>query len=79
MTCNNPDIRWRQRFQNFDRAFMLLATAWHDRPLDACSALEQEGIVERFEYADELAWKTMKDYLQANGVIISPVTPRQVI
>jgi nucleotidyltransferase substrate binding protein (TIGR01987 family) len=79
MTFNNPDIRWQQRFQNFDRAFTLLATALRDRPLDAYSALEQEGIIQRFEYAYELAWKTMKDYLQANGVIISPVTPREVI
>jgi hypothetical protein len=23
----NPDIRWKQRFQNFDRAFVLLRDA----------------------------------------------------
>ena len=79
MTPLNQDIRWRQRFQNFDRAFILLRSALHDRPLDQYSPLEQEGIIQRFEYAYELAWKTMKDYLEANGVLIAPVTPREVI
>ena len=43
------------------------------------SDLEQEGIIQRFEYSYELAWKTMKDYLEEDGVIIRPVTPRSVI
>lgn len=79
MTTSTPDIRWQQRFQNFDRAFTLFKSALQDRPLDAYSALEQEGIIQRFEFAYELAWKTMKDYLQANGVVIAPVTAREVI
>ena len=41
--------------------------------------LEKEGVVQRFEYTFELAWKTLKDYLEASGLVISPVTPRQVI
>ena len=78
-TPQYPDIRWQQRFQNFDRAFVLLRSALQDRPLDEYSALEQEGIIHRFEYAYELAWKTMKDYLEVNGVVMSPVTAREVI
>jgi nucleotidyltransferase substrate binding protein (TIGR01987 family) len=74
----NPDIRWKQRFQNFDRAFVLLREALERGP-DALSALEKEGTVQRFEYCFELAWKTLKDYLMESGVAISPVTPRQVI
>jgi nucleotidyltransferase substrate binding protein (TIGR01987 family) len=73
----SEDIRWKQRFQNFDRAFVLLRSALEEkRPL---SMLEKEGVIQRFEYSYELAWKTLKDYLEANGVVISPVTPRQVI
>jgi nucleotidyltransferase substrate binding protein (TIGR01987 family) len=79
VTLEDPDIRWRQRFQNFDRAFALLRSALHDRPLDKYSALEQEGIIQRFEYAYELAWKTLRDYLEANGVTVTPVTAREVI
>jgi len=73
------DTRWRQRFHNFDRAFLLLRSALHDRPLSEYNTLEQEGIIQRFEYAYELAWKTMKDYLEASGITIAPVTPREVI
>jgi nucleotidyltransferase substrate binding protein (TIGR01987 family) len=73
------DIRWQQRFQNFNRAFVLLRSAFEGRSLEQFSDLEQEGIIQRFEYSYELAWKTMKDYLEANGVIITPVTPRTVI
>jgi nucleotidyltransferase substrate binding protein (TIGR01987 family) len=74
----NPDIRWKQRFQNFDQAFALLRDALKQGP-EALSLLEKEGVIQRFEYTFELAWKTLKDYLEENGVVISPVTPRQVI
>jgi len=71
-------IRWIQRFQSFDRALHLL-----DEGLsvgtDELSQLEKEGIVQRFEYSFELAWKTMKDYLEHNGVALAPVTARSVI
>lgn len=73
------DIRWHQRFHNFDRAFVLLRSAFDEHKVDQLSDLEQEGIIQRFEYSYELAWKTMKDYLEENGVIITPVTPRNVI
>jgi len=74
----NPDIRWKQRFQNFDRAYALLREALERKP-EALSLLEKEGVVQRFEYTFELAWKTLKDYLEEGGLVISPVTPRQVI
>ena len=73
------DIRWQQRFQNFDKAFILLRDAIRQQPLEDFSDLEQEGIIQRFEYSYELAWKVLKDYLQNEGVIINPVTPRNVI
>jgi nucleotidyltransferase substrate binding protein (TIGR01987 family) len=74
----NPDIRWKQRFQNFDRACTLLNQALERGP-SALSLLEKEGVIQRFEYSFELAWKTIKDYLEEGGLIISPVTPRQVL
>ena len=72
------DIRWKQRFQNFDRGFVLLREALESGP-GALSALEKEGVIQRFEYTFELAWKTIKDFLEAGGLVISPITPRQVI
>ena len=74
----NHDIRWQQRFQNFARAFALLREALERQPAEL-SALEKEGVIQRFEYTFELAWKTLKDYLEEGGLVIAPVTPRQVI
>jgi len=74
----SPDIRWKQRFQNFDRGFVLLGGALERAP-ETLSMLEKEGVIQRFEYTFELAWKTLKDYLEEDGVVISPITPRQVI
>jgi nucleotidyltransferase substrate binding protein (TIGR01987 family) len=74
----NPDIRWKQRFQNFDRAFVLLREAIERGPA-ALNQLEKEGVIQRFEYCFELAWKTVKDYLEESGVVFATVTPRQVL
>lgn len=72
------DLRWKQRLQSFDRGFVLLRDALSNGTA-ALNALEREGTIQRFEYCLELAWKTAKDYLEHNGVVISPVTPRQVV
>ena len=72
------DIRWRQRFDNFDRALALLREVC-ERGVDSLSQLEKEGAIQRFEIVFELAWKTLKDYLEEGGIIVTPVTPRSVI
>ena len=72
------DIRWRQRFDNFDRALALLREVC-ERGVDSLSQLEKEGAIQRFEIVFELAWKTLKDYLEEGGIIVNPVTPRSVI
>jgi nucleotidyltransferase substrate binding protein (TIGR01987 family) len=74
----NSDVRWKQRFDNFDRAFVLLREVC-DRGVASLSQLEKEGAIQRFEVAFELAWKTLKDYLEESGVVVNPVTPRNVI
>jgi nucleotidyltransferase substrate binding protein (TIGR01987 family) len=73
------DIRWKQRFQNFERAYGLLNQAVESKPLNHYSDLEKEGIVQRFEYTFELGWKTWKDYLEHEGIILDEITPRKVI
>ena len=72
------DIRWKQRFQNFDRGFVLLREALEHGPT-ALSPLEKDGVIQRFKYTFELAWKTIKDFLEAGGLVVSPITPRQII
>lgn len=75
----SQDIRWRQRFDNYERAVNLLRSALADRAPDAFSELELEGLVQRFEYTFELAWKTLKDYLEESGVVLPQITPAAVI
>jgi nucleotidyltransferase substrate binding protein (TIGR01987 family) len=75
---NQEDIRWKQRFSNFQRAFLLLREM-RERELKSFSQLEKEGAIQRFEFAFELAWKVLKDYLEAEGVQLESNTPRQVI
>lgn len=74
----NPDIRWKQRFQNFDRAFVLLRDALENGP-DSLNQLEKEGVIQRFEFSFELAWKKLKDFMEKDGFVFSTITPRQVI
>jgi nucleotidyltransferase substrate binding protein (TIGR01987 family) len=74
----NPDIRWKQRFQNFDRVFVLLRDALENGP-DALNQLEKEGVIQRFEFSFELAWKTLKDFMEQDGFVFATITPRQVL
>ena len=41
--------------------------------------MEREGVIQRFEYTFELAWNTLKDRLEYEGVTLPAVTPRNVI
>ena len=74
----SQEIRWQYRFANFRRAYILLSNAFDDG-IEALSQLEREGVIQRFEYTFELAWLTLKDKLEYDGVVLSTVTPRNVI
>lgn len=58
------DIRWILRFSNYKAAFNQLEDALARESLNQ---LEQEGLIQRFEYTFELGWKTLKDYLEERG------------
>lgn len=61
------DIRWKQRHANYLKALKTLKAAValaRERPL---SELEQQGLIQSYEYTHELAWKLLKDYLEAQG------------
>ncbi|MGO8839023.1 MAG: nucleotidyltransferase substrate binding protein [Limisphaerales bacterium] len=73
----NPDIRWKQRFENYEKALLLLREAMAD--IESLSDLEKEGAVQRFEFTVELAWKTLKDYLEHSGVALAQITPKNVV
>lgn len=61
------DIRWQQRFQNYQLALQQLRHAVQLRTERGLSALEQQGLIQAFEYTHELAWKVLKDFLEYQG------------
>jgi nucleotidyltransferase substrate binding protein (TIGR01987 family) len=65
---STQDIRWLQRFKHFQSALRRLEEAVdlaQERPL---SPLEQQGLIQAFEFTHELAWNTLKDFLEYLGV-----------
>lgn len=60
----NKDIRWLQRFQNFEKTLYHLDKAMQINNPDI---VQKAGIIQFFEMSYELAWNTMKDYLEEQG------------
>ena len=61
------DVRWEQRFDNYQRALDQLNEAADIAKQRAFSDLEKQGLIQGFEYTYELAWKTLKDFLEYRG------------
>ncbi len=78
MSNNYQDIRWKQRFANFNRAFLLLREAM-ENDISTLNQLEKEGIIQRFEYTFELAWKVLKDKIENDGLVLDQISPKAVI
>lgn len=80
MSPQSPEKpRWQYRFDNYARAFGLLREAIETLSERDLSQLEKEGVIQRFEYTWELAWKTLKDLLEDEGISLASVTPKAVI
>lgn len=62
------DIRWKQRFDNFQRALRQLTLAMELKAQRPLSDLEQQGLIQGFEFTHELAWNVLKDYLEMEGI-----------
>lgn len=64
---NEQDVRWQQRFANFNKALLQLQDAVELSGQRALSNLEKQGVIQAFEFTHELAWNVLKDYLQDQG------------
>jgi|UniRef100_UPI0040485B11 nucleotidyltransferase substrate binding protein (TIGR01987 family) len=62
------DVRWKQRFHNYTKAFQALTEAVELSQHRSLTALEQQGLIQSFEFTHELAWKMLKDYLEYQGI-----------
>lgn len=70
----NKTIRWKQRFQNLEQAFSQLQKGL---AIATPNDIEKLGIIQSFEFTFELAWKTLKDYLESQNVDVQ--FPRDTI
>jgi nucleotidyltransferase substrate binding protein (TIGR01987 family) len=62
------DVRWKQRFNNYLKAFQTLTDAMTLSQSRKLSSLEQQGLIQSFEFTHELAWNVLKDYLENKGI-----------
>lgn len=62
--AGQKDIRWQQRFSNYRKALARLSEAVSREELNR---LEEQGLIQGFEYTFELAWNTIKDFYQFQG------------
>ncbi|MBD1399612.1 nucleotidyltransferase substrate binding protein [Pelovirga terrestris] len=68
------DIRWQQRFSQFEKSYKRLQTALAiERP----SEVERAGLIQFFEITFKLGWKLLKDFQEAEGYTIT--SPRNAI
>ncbi len=70
--AEDKDIRWIQRLNNYRKALNRLTqavriVAGQMGSEEEIDDLLKEGLIQRFEYTHELAWKVMKDYAEYQG------------
>ena len=59
------DIRWQQRFSNFQLALSQLETSFEPPELNG---RDQQGLIKAFEYTFELAWNSLRDLLSSRAM-----------
>ena len=74
---NKP--RWQYRFDNYKRAYFLLQEICERNQQEDLEQIAKEGMIQRFEFCMELAWKTIKDYMEHNGILFAQVFPSAII
>jgi nucleotidyltransferase substrate binding protein (TIGR01987 family) len=63
----NEDIRWIQRFHNYRKALARLNEAIELNEERGLTDLEQQGLIQGFEFTFEMAWKTLRDFIVDKG------------
>lgn len=61
------DMRWHQRLENYSKALRQLEKAVILSKGRELSDLEEQGLIQAFEFTHELSWNLLKDYLIFQG------------
>lgn len=61
------DIRWKQRFENFKNALAVMKRGIELRNERELTELERGGLIQAFEFTQELSWKVLKDFIDEKG------------
>jgi nucleotidyltransferase substrate binding protein (TIGR01987 family) len=71
---DNRNMRWKQRFENYQNSLQLLERILQK---DELNEIEEMGLIQSYELTFELGWKTLKDYLESEGFLVT--SPREVL
>ncbi len=64
---SSEDIRWKQRLNHYRKALLQLTKGVELSRLRTLSEIEQQGLIQAFEFTHELAWNVMKDFFEYQG------------
>jgi len=64
---SSEDIRWKQRLNHYRKALLQLKKGVELSRLRPLSEIEQQGLIQAFEFTHELAWNVMKDFFEYQG------------
>ncbi|RCW30056.1 nucleotidyltransferase substrate binding protein [Marinilabilia salmonicolor] len=70
------ETRWEQRYHNYKKAINQLSRFLEHQNLNE---LEEQGLIQAFEYTFELAWKTLQDFLEEESGYLELKGPRPVL
>ena len=65
---DNALPRWEQKLGNYRKALRRLAEVVNVAKVRDLNEFEADGLIQRFEFTFELAWKLMKSYADYQGV-----------
>ena len=68
-----------QKIENYKNAFSQLEKAVAAYTADPSDALYRDGLIQRFEFTVELAWKSLKEYLEDQGMVVGISSPRGIL
>lgn len=68
-----------QKIQNYRQALAQLEAAVQVYRASPSDALYRDGLIQRFEFTTELAWKSLKEYLEDQGFILGVSSPRAIL